>query len=283
MTTPTPSQFDHERLMARLDGLQAHLGALERELDGHRRLAMLGTLTGMIAHEFRNLMVPVRSHTQLALREPRDQALMLKALERAMAASDQAVKVAESILDLAGGRPAAEAGVAEHHSRADIEDVLDQGLLCLARPPEKDGVAVVREIEPGVVAGIPAVDLQQVLMNLILNAVRAMPGGGTLTVRAWHAGSEPHPECSTRNIAGVRTGASGVVVEVEDTGVGMDADQAGRAFEAFGAGAKGVGLGLAICRRLVQRAGGSIEVESVAGRGSCFRIVLPGVEARAAA
>ena len=99
--------------------------------------------------------------------------------------------------------------------------------------------------------------LRQVFLNLILNAIDAMPQGGTLTVRTL-------------------AGPSVVVAEIQDTGVGIPNDIRARLFEPFFTNKpNGTGLGLSISAHIVTQHGGQIEVESVAGQGSTFRIALP--------
>jgi two-component system NtrC family sensor kinase len=99
--------------------------------------------------------------------------------------------------------------------------------------------------------------LRQVFLNLVLNAIEAMPEGGTLTVRT---AAQP----------------SFAVVEVQDTGIGIPAEIRDRLFEPFFTNkAQGTGLGLAISAHIVTQHGGQIEVDSEVGQGSTFRVVLP--------
>jgi two-component system, LuxR family, sensor kinase FixL len=106
--------------------------------------------------------------------------------------------------------------------------------------------------------------LRQVFLNLLTNALDAMPQGGTLTVRVSADGPAGHPRA--------------VVVEVTDTGVGIPPDLLPRVMDPFFTTkdeGKGTGLGLAICRRIVQEGGGTIRLDSAVGQGTTVRVTLP--------
>jgi len=99
--------------------------------------------------------------------------------------------------------------------------------------------------------------LKQVMLNLILNGLQAMPGGGTLTIEA-------------------ARGRDGLMLAVADTGDGIPPEALPRVFDPyFTTKAKGLGLGLAIARRIIEEHGGKIEVESQPARGSRFSVILP--------
>ena len=100
------------------------------------------------------------------------------------------------------------------------------------------------------------------LINLIVNAIHAMPGGGTLTMKTWDMNKED---------------VAGVSIEISDTGVGMSADVIARIFDPFYTtkSRQGTGLGLSITQTLVSRQGGDIKVESIEGTGTVFTIWLP--------
>lgn len=139
----------------------------------------------------------------------------------------------------------------------DLREGLESTLLILGH--ELRQVRVVRDY-----ADLPPLRchpqrLNQVFMNLILNATQALPEGGSITIRT-------------------RADADAVTVEIEDTGVGMPAEQLARLFEpGFTTKGKriGMGMGLLICRELVEQHDGSIEVRSAPGVGTCFTIRLP--------
>ncbi len=132
-----------------------------------------------------------------------------------------------------------------------LMDVLDD-----LKVPE--GVHVSLEIEPGAekVVTDPLI-LKRILHNLVINAFQAMPGGGRLTIAASLSGGE-------------------ILIRVTDTGVGMDEETLKKIFTPlFTTKAKGTGLGLAVCKRLVEALGGSISVKSSKGVGTTFTLRLP--------
>jgi len=121
---------------------------------------------------------------------------------------------------------------------------------------------VVREDRASRLVLMNRTELQQVVINLIVNAIHAMPDGGTLALRSFDA---------------ERDGSSGIVIEVADTGVGMPADMVEKVFDPFFTTKRqgGTGLGLSISQTLIKRQGGQITADSEIGRGSTFRVWLP--------
>lgn len=247
-----------------------------RRAVGHaHRLTLLGTLAGSIAHEFNNILTPVMSYAEMALDEPADAGLARKALERAYQGCDRASRIAAAILSFAGdGRPGGEGPRC-----ADVAAAVREAMVCLAADPARYGIAVSIEIEPGCRAAMDQVGLQQVLLNLILNAIKAMRAdrrGGRLAIRA--TGRRTVLDGSTWNASGAAR--DDLVIEVEDTGCGIAPEQLPHIFAPFVSRAaegarRGTGLGLTICKQLVEGAGGSISVRSQVSVGTCFTIILP--------
>ena len=126
----------------------------------------------------------------------------------------------------------------------------------------KTDIAVVRDDRATRLVLMNRNELQQVLINLIVNAIHAMPDGGTLTLRSFDAERDGNP---------------GIVIEVSDTGIGMREDMIEKVFDPFFTSKRreGTGLGLSISQTLVKRQRGQITVESEQGKGSTFRVWLP--------
>ena len=144
----------------------------------------------------------------------------------------------------------------------------------MARTPEKDGIYCVYNIDPELKVSIAPIALQHVFLNLLLNACRAMrPKSGDLLIETarstWNTGQE---EMNSRGCIEIR---------IQDTGHGMTPDMAEQVFEPFYSATieddlqEGSGLGLTICKRLIEDAGGTIAVESTINEGTVFTIRLP--------
>ncbi len=227
-----------------------------------RRMEMLGRMSMGIAHDFNNLLTAVIGHAELLradlvhLGAPPDAHQHLASLDRA--AQDGAAlvrKIQQYIRN-------------EKHERSEpvALDRIAEEVLTLTRPywynePRRRGIAIeiVRELRPvPSIQGTPT-ELREVLVNLVLNAVQAMPAGGTLTLRT------------------SRVGDRAAAVEVGDTGVGMNESVRRRIFEPLFTtkGSVGSGMGLTMSQGIVQEHNGRIEVESEPGRGTRFRLVFP--------
>lgn len=253
--------------------LLAEVERLRLELARVHRLAMLGTLAGAIAHEFNNLLTPVMSYSEMALAQPEDRRLTDKALQRAIQGCDRASRIASAILAFAGNRSKRNVPAAPEDG-ADVAAAVRDAMLCLAQDPTRMGVQVEIEIEPGLRTTLGQVPLQQVILNLVLNAMKAMRGrGGELRIRA-SVGTESGG-CSTWN-------TPPVVIEVSDTGCGIEPDCVTRIFDPFvthlASETPGTGLGLTICKQLIEEAGGRIEVESQVSVGTTFTMTLPAAQ-----
>jgi CheY-like chemotaxis protein len=140
--------------------------------------------------------------------------------------------------------------------------------------PQRRGVVI--QLSTTLMAGDPAIlglesEIREALINLIFNAVDAMPEGGhIMVVTRWTDGAPPGG-------AGDPSGPRGISIEITDTGVGMDADTRRRCFEPFFTtkGERGTGLGLAMVYGMVQRHGAEIEVDSAPGQGTTVRLIFP--------
>ncbi|MDT7856773.1 ATP-binding protein [Rubrivirga sp. S365] len=227
-----------------------------------RRMEMLGRMAMGVAHDFNNLLTTVLGHAELLrsdlarLESGVEPVAHLKMLERA--AKDGAALVRKIQQYIRNEKDERAEPIALHEIAEEV--------LTLTRPywynePRRRGIAIevrrdLRPVPP--ILGTPT-ELREVLVNLVLNAVQAMPAGGTLTL-------------TTR-----RRDTRAAEVTVGDTGVGMTETIRKRIFEPLYTtkGSAGSGMGLTMSQGIVQEHSGRIDVESAPGRGTVFRLVFP--------
>jgi signal transduction histidine kinase len=231
---------------------------LEARLTRLQTLANLGTLTAMIAHEINNILMPLSNYASVALSNPADKSLTEKALQKTVHNSARASEILDSIMAIVNGE-AAEKRVCR------FKQLVGEVFSCISRDFEKDCIKVIKEIPEDLDVSVVPVQMQQVMMNLIINAREAMlPKGGTLTITA-------------------KIENNSVVIEVTDTGSGISAEDMGKIFQPFfttktpssPAARAGAGLGLHFCKEIVESHNGTISVESSVGKGTKFKIILP--------
>jgi PAS domain S-box-containing protein len=233
------------------------------------RLATVGMLAASVAHEINNPLGYVMANLELladALRVGRDVGpaeLGGLAISELSSATEEALEGAGRVRDIVADlRSFSRAERPDVTGPVDLVGVLESA-LALARNELRHRARVVRELEP--LPSIEANDgrLCQVFLNLLINAAHAI---------------EPGHSAEHRVILRSRVEPDWLVIEVEDTGAGIDSRDLVRIFEPFHSSrrrSEGLGLGLPISRRIVEELGGRIEVSSELGQGSCFRVLLP--------
>lgn len=241
-----------QALHHRVRDIEARYQALEEAVNQLQPLANLGMAWAMTAHELNNLLVPLMNYAELARQYPEDAALCQKAIQKSAMLSKRASAVLEKVMMLAG----------DQHVRQEkqrLNELFDNVFDCLGRDFAKDKIRIVRDIADAVEITADAVSLQQVFMNLILNARHAMlQCGGVLTIHAENT-------------------LDGVRIEISDTGCGIDPVHLKDIFTPFFTSGKdrGNGLGLAFCRKVIEAHEGSITVDSKPDNGTRFKILLP--------
>lgn len=238
---------------------KCELDSLKDDSEHIYRLATLGTLAAGIAHEINNILTPALAYAHLAKSNPDDQAIQAKAIEKSISCIETATRIARHVLDFSSQR--------EEDPVASVEACIRSALECLARDPAKDRIKVnVKDHARSTVVMKPLA-LQQVLLNLLLNACEAMRGrGGTLRIES------------------IDRADGTTSISIKDTGPGIDPKIAGRIFQPFVTSrpssdashkGSGSGLGLTICQRLVDQAAGTIAAESTPGSGTTMTLVIP--------
>jgi PAS domain S-box-containing protein len=226
---------------------------LEEQLRLSEKMAAIGLLAAGVAHEVNTPLTGISSFTQMLLdrSEPGDPRTQL--LEKIERQTFRAAKIISSLLNLA--RPSA--GDA---APVDLNAVIGDVLSLLEHQMKVNRIQLRRELGPsGVIVRGIEYKLQQVFLNLFLNARDAMPRGGWLRVSTG-------------------TDQGQAVVEVSDTGTGIPPEQLARIYDPFFTtkpDGRGTGLGLSVTYGIVQEHGGTLSCESVVGQGTTFRLVLP--------
>jgi PAS domain S-box-containing protein len=240
---------------------------MERLLQRSQRMEALGYLAGGIAHDFNNLLHIATGYTQLALRFANPNDAVREQLEGIQRVIRRGAALTNQLLTFS------KAQIAEP-ALLDLSHQVEQSLQLIRRVIGEDIV-----VEADLAKDLPTVlltpaHLDQVVMNLALNARDAMPSGGTLRITSelsFHGppGREQDPA------------SRWVVLSVSDTGLGMSPETLEHIFEPFfttkGVG-QGTGLGLSTVYGIVKQAGGEITVDSQLGKGTTFRVFLPVVE-----
>jgi signal transduction histidine kinase len=256
-------KHDLEQAYTELLQTLTELERAQQRLVRTERLRALGELASGIAHDFSNLLAGILGNAQLLLfdADP-EQRQLLEVIEQAALDGRTMVR---RIAEFTNNRIPAPA------SPIDLTAVVD-GALAITRPrwharaANGTGITLRRDVYgPMMVRANPS-ELREVLINLIINALDAMPSGGTLTVRA--ALVAPNDDLGTPR----------ALLEVADTGMGIDPAIRSQIFDPFFTTKPpeiGSGLGLAISKAIVEQHGGSIQVESEVGGGSHFKILLP--------
>lgn len=246
-------------LHKQLSGEQQQNKALKSEIAQLHAIANIGTATCMIAHEINNLLTPLGTLAAVALKNPDDKPLAKKALENVVQSCARASEIMESMLAVVTGE-------GQEKKNCPLNTLTREIFTCLCRDFAKDSITVEISIPDDLTVWAVPVQIQQVLMNLILNARDAMlPRGGILTIKAQDYGDVAQ-------------------IELADTGCGIEPEDLENIFEPFFTTksdkktepeCSGCGLGLGFCKRIVEEHGGCIWVESKPAEGTTFKITFP--------
>jgi len=243
---------------------------LEDQLRQAQKMEAVGRLAGGIAHDFNNLLTAIRGNAELMSHRVKKDPAMAAEVDEILHAADRAASLTRQLLAFSRKqvlRPVA----------LDINEIVSS-VSRMARRLIGTGVQLRQELSPAValVLADPA-QIEQVLLNLIVNARDAMPTGGMITVQTANVRLEAgSPEMSQ---AGLSPGPF-VLLAVSDDGIGMDQATQARIFEPFFTTketGRGTGLGLATVYGIIRQTGGVISVVSERGRGASFRVYLPAV------
>jgi PAS domain S-box-containing protein len=246
---------------------EAEQGRLETQLRQAQKMETVGRLAGGIAHDLNNLLTPILGYAELAAMRLGPEKAKGLGVQEIQEAASRARDLTHQLLAFSRKQPM-------ELKLLNLTELVTQFEKILRRTIRED-IQLTSRLAPslGAVRGDRA-QLQQVLLNLAVNANDAMPSGGTLTI------TTDEVVCAAADMAGLVDVAPGPYVRltVSDTGCGMDAEVEQHIFEPFYTTkpeGKGTGLGLATCYGIVTQHGGFFRVESALGQGTRFAVYLP--------
>ena len=241
-----------------MDQLENKIQFLEKQLAQAQKMAVIGELTSTATHEFNNILTTILNYAQLGLRH-KDDATRDKAFDKILKAANRAAKIISTILGAAKNRK-------NTFEPTNLSQLTEETLFLLEREMSKYRIAIEKEFQPVPEILAEGNQIQQVLLNLLINARQAMPGGGKIHVKI-----SQDKEQQT------------VDLMIRDYGTGIPADKLTLIFEpyyttktgpdAFGQG--GTGLGLAACHKIIEQHNARIRVESSPGKGTAFTLKFP--------
>lgn len=315
---PVSSPFDDQSIDASFDQLQAEVKQLQEELPHLQRLAFLGTMVAGVAHEINNMLTPIITYGQLAAKNPNDLELLQKTADRSLHNAERAHQLLSSLLGMSRAE--------SPDQTAELRSCLAEVLTCKSQELRQQNIQI-RVDAPEVWIDMPSLELQQVLINIIHNAIRAMASnannveqGGRIEIETDMNPTEihlTHPNDSDDTARASCLAANGAqcLLRIFDTGPGIPSEIQNTLFNAFVTHSTdftdatdatditreeapdteasdsylsledelnsdtltqpGTGLGLHLCRQLLQKAGGDIHLDPTYQLGACFIVTLP--------
>ena len=243
---------------------------LESQLVESQKMEAVGRLAGGVAHDFNNFLTPMMSYAYLATQTPNLDDRLREYLGEIQKAAEHAANVTNQLLSFSRRQLIEPKVVDMNEVMFNMDRMLRRLLgedLEMVAIPDKEPMLV--KVDPG--------QIEQVLVNLVVNARDALPDGGKIILTTSIANENDLRSCSLRDGEEVEY----IVLSVKDDGIGMDEEVKSHIFEPFyttKAADKGTGLGLSTCYGIVKQAGGDIEVDSTPGKGTNFRVFLPRIK-----
>lgn len=247
----------------KVEQLEAMVVALEEQLLQTQKLSSVGSLASSITHEFNNILTTVINYAKMGVRH-KDEATRDKAFDRILSAGQRATKITTGMLAYARN-------TSDRQEPCELNRLLGDVMVLVQKDLQMHRIGIDENIQPGVWANVNSSQIQQILINLIVNARQAMTEGGRLKLSICDNASEGWAEIS-----------------IGDTGCGIPRDKLQKIFDAFyttkkadARGQGGSGIGLSLCRKIIEAHKGRIRVESEVGQGTTFTLKLPRSESPA--
>jgi len=238
--------------------LPEQIELLKQQLAQAQKFTALGELVSTTTHEFNNVLMTIINYAKIGMRH-KDEANRDKCFDKILTAANRAAKITNGILGLARNRSAGQ-------EPTDLTKLIDDTMVLLEREMNKYRIAVERRYQPIPLAVVNGNQIQQVLLNLLINARQAMPNGGRVAIKLLH-----DPESDMIDLV------------VRDYGCGIPPETLPHIFDLHfttkkgpdASGKGGTGLGLAMCRDIIEAHHGRIRVDSTVGKGTAFTLKLP--------
>ncbi|MCE5302645.1 MAG: HAMP domain-containing histidine kinase [Planctomycetaceae bacterium] len=238
--------------------LKQQVEILKQQLAQAQRLTALGELVGTTTHEFNNVLMTILNYAKMGSRH-KDAPTRDKCFEKILASANRAATITNTVLGMARNRSSGQ-------EPTDLAKLLDNTLLLLEREMNKYRVVVEKQYQQIPLAMVNGNQIQQVLLNLLINARQAMANGGRLWIKLLYDAQNDM-----------------IDLVVRDSGCGIPADKLPKIFESFyttkkgpdASGKGGTGLGLSMCRDILETHHGRIRVDSSVGKGTAFTLKLP--------
>ncbi len=247
-----------ENQRSEIEALRERVRQLEQQLAKTQQLTAVGELASTTTHEFNNILTMIINYAQMGIRH-KDEATRDKSLSKILDSANRAARITQTVLGLARNRkPGKES--------SDLTSLTEDVLLLLEREMNKYHISVEKNFEtvPNIMAN--GNQVQQVLVNLLINARQAMPSGGRLVLKL-----------------SLDKEANMVELQIRDYGIGIPAEKLPHIFDSFyttkegpdDSGKGGTGLGLSLCKNIMENHQGKIRVESAIGKGTAFTLRFP--------
>ena len=238
--------------------LREQVEALKGQLASAQRMTALGELVSTTTHEFNNVLTTILNYAKMGLRH-KDGPSRDKCFDKILTAANRAAKITNGILGMARNRAAGQ-------EPTDLVRLVEDSLLLLEREMNKYRITVEKHFQAVPPAFVAGNQIQQVLLNVLINARQAMPSGGRVAVKLLHDAENDM-----------------IDLVIRDYGCGIPPEKLPHIFEPFyttkkgpdASGKGGTGLGLSMCRDIIEAHRGRIRVDSTVGKGTAFTIKRP--------
>ncbi len=237
--------------------LEHQVALMRQQLMQSEKMSTVGVLASSITHEFNNILTTVINYAKMGLRH-KDEAIREKSFTKILAAGQRAAKITTGMLSYARAN-------GDRKESYELVQLVEDVLVLVEKDLQVHRISLVKKFDQQPCAVVNANQIQQVLLNLIINARQAMAEGGTLTINLDENRAEGFAE-----------------ITIRDTGCGIPPQVLPKIFDSFfttktadESGQGGSGLGLAMCKEVIESHQGRIRVESTPGKGTAFTLKLP--------